>query len=645
MSDSNQHLEALLKVFIGGLNRDTDDEGLRNHFEKYGKINDNVVVRDSTTKNSRGFGFVTYETSEMVDKCLENRPHIIDGKEVEIKRAIPRDQNDTTAHIKTKKLFVGGSRDADENQLTNVFTENVGEVEKVDVITDKTTGKKKGFAFVTMATEDLADVAVIKKHLNIGNIRLEVKKAEPREAGGGGGRGGGRGGSYSGRGGSYSGRGGSRGRGGGGYNQGQGYSNYGNQGGSYGGGGYGNQGGGGYGGYDNYSDGSYNQGGGYGNYGSGGGNYGSSGGNYGNSGGNYGNSGGNYGNSGYGGGSYGSGYGAGEVITGLFGPFHFRYGVSVWHKMVAFLGLKLFIGGLNRNTDDDTLRLYFEQFGTIKDSVVVKDNTTQKSRGFGFVTYNSLDMVDQCQSNRPHTIDQKQVEVKRAFPRDSPPNCHIKTKIIFVGGCREAEEEQLRDVFKTVGKIEKLQVMTDRNTGKKKGFAFITFEDEDIADKAVIIKHFDVSGINVEAKKAEPKENQMGGGGGGRGGAGGRSRGGFRGRGRGRGGSDSFGGGYGSSYGQDSNGYNNYGNQGGGSYGGDGGYSNQGGSGYGNSGYSQGGSYGGGSYGNQGGQYGSSYGGGYDTYSDNSSYNQGGGYGSGDSGRGGGRGGSRFRPY
>ena len=40
---------------------------------------------------SRGFGFITYSTSEMVDACLQERPHVIDGKKVDPKRAMPRE--------------------------------------------------------------------------------------------------------------------------------------------------------------------------------------------------------------------------------------------------------------------------------------------------------------------------------------------------------------------------------------------------------------------------------------------------------------------------------------------------------------------------------------------------------------------------
>lgn len=40
---------------------------------------------------SRGFGFVTFSESHIIDECLKARPHKIDGKEVECKRAMPRE--------------------------------------------------------------------------------------------------------------------------------------------------------------------------------------------------------------------------------------------------------------------------------------------------------------------------------------------------------------------------------------------------------------------------------------------------------------------------------------------------------------------------------------------------------------------------
>ena len=58
-SESPKEPEQLRKLFIGGLSFETTDESLRSHFEQWGTLTDCVVMRDPSTKRSRGFGFVT----------------------------------------------------------------------------------------------------------------------------------------------------------------------------------------------------------------------------------------------------------------------------------------------------------------------------------------------------------------------------------------------------------------------------------------------------------------------------------------------------------------------------------------------------------------------------------------------------------
>lgn len=66
---------------------------------------------------------------------------------------------------------------------------------------------------------------------------------------------------------------------------------------------------------------------------------------------------------------------------------------------------KLFIGGLDYRTNDQSLKSFYEQWGDIVDVVVMKDPQTKRSRGFGFITYSKAFMVDDAQLNRPHKID------------------------------------------------------------------------------------------------------------------------------------------------------------------------------------------------------------------------------------------------
>ena len=53
------------------------------------------------------------------------------------------------------------------------------------------------------------------------------------------------------------------------------------------------------------------------------------------------------------------------------------------------MGKKLFVGGLSWNTNEDSLREGFERFGNVEEAKVITDRETGRSRGFGFVTFDS----------------------------------------------------------------------------------------------------------------------------------------------------------------------------------------------------------------------------------------------------------------
>lgn len=144
-------------------------------------------------------------------------------------------------------IYVGNLPwDTTQDDLYQLFGQ-YGQVAKTQVITDRDTGRSRGFGFVEMPTEEEANRAIeALNNFNYNGRPLTVNVAKPRDSGGGGGGYGGGGGGRGGYGGGGGGRGG-----------------YGGGGGRSGGGGYGG-GGGGYGG----------GGGGRGGYGGGGGGYG-----------------------------------------------------------------------------------------------------------------------------------------------------------------------------------------------------------------------------------------------------------------------------------------------------------------------------------------------------------------------------------
>ncbi|KAL0588886.1 Heterogeneous nuclear ribonucleoprotein A1 [Plecturocebus cupreus] len=144
----------------------------------------------------------------------------------------------------------------------------------------------------------------------------------------------------------------------------------------------------------------------------------------------------------------------------------------------------------------------------LMDCVVMSYPNTKRSRGFGFVTYATVDEVDAAMNARSHKVAGRVVEPKRAVSREDSqrPGARLTLKKISVGGIKEdTEEHHLRDYFEQYGKIKVIEIMSIRGSGKKRGFAFVTFDDHDFVDKTVIQKYHIVNDNNCEGRKALSK--------------------------------------------------------------------------------------------------------------------------------------------
>ncbi len=105
-------------------------------------------------------------------------------------------------------------------------------------------------------------------------------------------------------------------------------------------------------------------------------------------------------------------------------------------------------------------------------------------------------------------------------------------KNIYVGNLTyDATEDQIRELFEPFGAVDRVSIVTDRDTGQSRGFAFVEMTDDDAATKAMeALNGTKIGGRNLNINEARPKENRpRGGGGGGRGGYGRDSGGGGRG--------------------------------------------------------------------------------------------------------------------
>ncbi|XP_027170282.1 heterogeneous nuclear ribonucleoprotein 1 [Coffea eugenioides] len=168
---------------------------------------------------------------------------------------------------------------------------------------------------------------------------------------------------------------------------------------------------------------------------------------------------------------------------------------------------KIFIGGLAKDTTLDQFVKYFGNYGEITDSVIMKDRSTGRPRGFGFITYADPAVVDTVIAET-HIINGKQVEIKRTIPKGSSESRDFKTKKIFVGGIpTSVNEDELKSFFSKYGKVVEHEIIRDHVTKRSRGFGFVVFDNEQVVDSLLSDGNMiDMAGTQVEIKKAEPKK-------------------------------------------------------------------------------------------------------------------------------------------
>ncbi|KAJ3862678.1 hnRNP A1-gamma isoform [Lentinula novae-zelandiae] len=143
-----------------------------NYFSQFGKVDACTIMRDPSG-TSRGFAFLTFEDPNAV-VTVTAREHFLDGKAIDPKRAIPREE-----HLRNTRYFVGGLAPSTTSDSMKEFFTTYGKVVDATVMLDRESGRSKGFGFVTFEDANNAD-QLVGKNIVLDEKQIEVKMAQPR---------------------------------------------------------------------------------------------------------------------------------------------------------------------------------------------------------------------------------------------------------------------------------------------------------------------------------------------------------------------------------------------------------------------------------------------------------------------------------
>lgn len=169
------------KLFVGGLSWDTSQESLQRYFSRYGEVIDCVVMKNSESGRSRGFGFVTFADPSNVNIVLQNGPHQLDGRTIDPKACTPRSMQKKKGGNNYPKVFLGGLPSNITETDLRLFFSRYGKVMEIVIMYDQEKKKSRGFGFLAFEDEESVDRCCADHFINLNGKQIEIKRAETRD--------------------------------------------------------------------------------------------------------------------------------------------------------------------------------------------------------------------------------------------------------------------------------------------------------------------------------------------------------------------------------------------------------------------------------------------------------------------------------
>ncbi|GAV83967.1 RRM_1 domain-containing protein [Cephalotus follicularis] len=175
---------------------------------------------------------------------------------------------------------------------------------------------------------------------------------------------------------------------------------------------------------------------------------------------------------------------------------------------------KLFVGNLPYDVDSQKLAMLFEKAGTVEIAEVIYNRETDRSRGFGFVTMSTVEEAEKAvEILHQFDLDGRLLTVNKAAPRgtqpERAPRVFEPAFRIYVGNLPwDVDDSRLEQVFSEHGKVVNARVVYDRETGRSRGFGFVTMSSENELNDAIAAldgQTMDGRAIRVNVAEERPR--------------------------------------------------------------------------------------------------------------------------------------------
>lgn len=160
------------KLFVGGLGRNLSEQDVKDYFSKYGEVESVNIKVDQYTGQSRGFAFVTFKNSKVIDELLAAGTHYIGNKKIDPKK-VTKKQLPLNC-----KIFVGGLTAEMTDSIVQDYFSQYGTIVEYQAPMDKKKKQRKGFCFITFESKDIVHKVLKSPKQTINGKSVDVKKVK-----------------------------------------------------------------------------------------------------------------------------------------------------------------------------------------------------------------------------------------------------------------------------------------------------------------------------------------------------------------------------------------------------------------------------------------------------------------------------------
>lgn len=168
---------------------------------------------------------------------------------------------------------------------------------------------------------------------------------------------------------------------------------------------------------------------------------------------------------------------------------------------------KLYVGNISYDTTKEDLIEYFGEFGTVADVYIPRQRDTGTPRGFAFVNMAEEDITKAIDGADGVVYKGRSLTVSVSLPRGqkAPPREKRDTKL-YVGNLSfYTDVDAVRSLFEEYGEVKDCYMPVDRETGRPRGFAFVTMDPEAAMRAADETDGYEMDGRIIRVNEAQPK--------------------------------------------------------------------------------------------------------------------------------------------